>query len=128
MSVISGPASCERPLSVRALTSSATTSPPALTNPRRPSGVIATARDGPGSGRRAATWRVVMSSSVSSGVPVATSATRAAAAGALAPSSSAATSSARHHVLDPARIGRQSSWRASRTSASKRAGRSNITM
>ena len=57
--------------------SKAATALPAATNARRPSRAMATARDGPGSAGRATTRSVVTSSSATSFVPVASSATRA---------------------------------------------------
>ena len=57
--------------------SKAATALPAAAKARRPSQLIATARDGPGSAGRATTRLVVTSSSATSLVPVASSATRA---------------------------------------------------
>ena len=68
-------------VSVRSLTSIATTVEPAATKPRAPSPSTATAVLGAGSAKRATTRSDVTSSRTSSGVPLATSATRAWAAG-----------------------------------------------
>src|SRR4051794_12842367 len=75
--------------------SKAPTALPAAANARRPSRVIATARDGPGSAGRATTMLVVTSSSATSFVPVASSATRAWAHAAPRSATRAAMASAR---------------------------------